>query len=78
MFALEVEELKKTQPDWDPVVVAALDEDFDHENSDNALDDNFMELEVDSNEAEMSDEEEERDGLTPLVFDQVFTEYLDE
>ncbi|KAL9705232.1 hypothetical protein quinque_008750 [Culex quinquefasciatus] len=77
VFASEVEGLKKTQmepelrPDWDPVVVAALNEDFHHENPDNALDDNFMELEVDSNEAEMSDEEEERDGLTPLAFDQV-------
>ncbi|EDS45355.1 conserved hypothetical protein [Culex quinquefasciatus] len=111
VFASEVEEedglMKKKalmrpgpRPDWDPDVVAALDEDFDHENPDNALEDNFMELamggereddyfdegeedeysDVDSNEAGMSDDDEERDGLGPLAFDREetksrFTEY---
>uniref|UniRef100_A0A182P8H2 Protein LTV1 homolog n=1 Tax=Anopheles epiroticus TaxID=199890 RepID=A0A182P8H2_9DIPT len=32
------------RPDWDPDVVAALDEDFDFNNPDNELEDNFMEL----------------------------------
>ena len=32
------------RPDWDPDVVAALDDDFDFENPDNELEDNFMEL----------------------------------
>ncbi|XP_052871457.1 protein LTV1 homolog [Anopheles cruzii] len=55
VFASEYEEkegiMKKAanarpgpRPDWDPDVVAALDEDFDFENPDNALEDNFMEL----------------------------------
>lgn len=32
------------RPDWDPDVVAALDDDFDYENPDNELEDNFMEM----------------------------------
>lgn len=32
------------RPDWDPDIVAALDDDFDFEDPDNELDDNFMEL----------------------------------
>lgn len=35
------------RPDWDPDVVAALEEDFDYENPENALEDNFMELAMD-------------------------------
>lgn len=30
------------QPDWDPDVVAALDDDFDHEDPDNILEDDFV------------------------------------
>ncbi|XP_040168444.1 protein LTV1 homolog [Anopheles arabiensis] len=55
VFASEFEEkdglMKKAaevtrgpRPDWDPDVVAALDEDFDFNNPDNQLEDNFMEL----------------------------------
>lgn len=55
VFASEVEEAeglmkKKAQqrpgprPDWDPDVVAALDEDFNFEDPNNELEDNFMEL----------------------------------
>uniref|UniRef100_A0A182YA34 Protein LTV1 homolog n=1 Tax=Anopheles stephensi TaxID=30069 RepID=A0A182YA34_ANOST len=55
VFASEFEEkdgiMKKAaevtrgpRPDWDPDVVAALDEDFDFADPDNALEDNFMEL----------------------------------
>lgn len=32
------------RPDWDPDIVAALDDDFDHENPENQLDDDFMEI----------------------------------
>lgn len=52
VFASEFEEdegmLRKAAPrsgprlDWDPDIVAALDDDFDFENPDNQLDDNFM------------------------------------
>jgi len=30
------------QPSWDPDVVAALDEDFDYDNPDNLLEDDFV------------------------------------
>ena len=32
------------RPDWDPDIVAALDDDFDYDNPDNILDDHFMTL----------------------------------
>lgn len=32
------------RPDWDPDIVAALDDDFDFDNPENELDDNFMEI----------------------------------
>lgn len=32
------------QPDWDPDIVEALDEDFDFDNPDNQLDDDFMQM----------------------------------
>lgn len=54
VFASEVEEkvglLNRDPPragprlDWDPDVVAAMDEDFNYEDPDNMLEDNFMEL----------------------------------
>lgn len=54
VFASEFEEkeglLRKSaprhgpRPDWDPDIVAALDDDFDFENPQNELDDNFMEM----------------------------------
>uniref|UniRef100_A0A182R1E6 Protein LTV1 homolog n=1 Tax=Anopheles farauti TaxID=69004 RepID=A0A182R1E6_9DIPT len=76
VFASEFEEkegiMKKAaevtrgpRPDWDPDVVAALDEDFDFDNPDNALEDNFMELAMQpggDNDGEFFDEEDE-DGL---------------
>jgi len=34
--------LQGPQPDWDPDVVAALDDDFDHEDPDNLLEDDFV------------------------------------
>uniref|UniRef100_A0A182RLP6 Protein LTV1 homolog n=1 Tax=Anopheles funestus TaxID=62324 RepID=A0A182RLP6_ANOFN len=39
-----VEVTRGPRPDWDPDVVAALDEDFDFDNPNNELEDNFMEL----------------------------------
>lgn len=30
------------QPDWDPDIVAALDEDFDYSDPDNLLEDDFI------------------------------------
>lgn len=50
---------KGPRPDWDPDVVAALDEDFNFEDPDNQLEDNFMELAMQEGEAE---EEEDEDG----------------
>lgn len=44
--------------DWDPEVVAALDDDFDHENPANELEDNFMELAM-GDEAEFDENDEE-------------------
>lgn len=52
------------RPDWDPDVVAALDEDFDFENPENELEDNFMELamqEGGENEDDFFDEADEED-----------------
>lgn len=74
VFASEVEEeeglmKKKAQqrpgprPDWDPDVVAALDEDFDHEDPENQLEDNFMELAMggDGGDDDFFDEDEEEE-----------------
>ncbi|KAJ9573525.1 hypothetical protein L9F63_009089 [Diploptera punctata] len=68
VFASEVEEdvglLNKAAPhsgprlDLDPDVVAAMDEDFDYEDPDNELEDNFIELA----NAEKSDNEENSDA----------------
>jgi len=53
VFASEAEEdvglLNKAAPmglrlDWDPDVMAAMDEDFDFEDPENQLEDNFMDL----------------------------------
>lgn len=69
------------RPDWDPDIVAALDDDFDFENPDNELDDNFMEMAAGSEDFNEEDEDEynsdvdsdfsaeddeERDALGPL------------
>lgn len=74
VFASEVEESeglmkKKAQqrpgprPDWDPDVVAALDEDFNFDDPSNELEDNFMELamggEDGAEEDDFFDEEDE-------------------
>uniref|UniRef100_A0A023EVX4 Protein LTV1 homolog n=1 Tax=Aedes albopictus TaxID=7160 RepID=A0A023EVX4_AEDAL len=76
VFASEVEEAeglmkKKAQqrpgprPDWDPDVVAALDEDFNFDDPSNELEDNFMELamggegDVEEGDDDFFDEEDE-------------------
>lgn len=41
------------RPDWDPDIVETLDDEFDHENPDNELEDNFMEMAMGN---EMGDE----------------------
>lgn len=90
VFASEFEEpeglLRKAaprsgpRPDWDPDIVAALDDDFDFDNPDNALDDNFMEMAAGTEDLNEEDEDnysdvdsdfsgeddEERDALGPL------------
>ncbi|XP_058829220.1 protein LTV1 homolog [Topomyia yanbarensis] len=71
VFASEVEEqdglMKKKalqrpgpRPDWDPDVVAALDEDFNHDDPVNQLEDNFMELAMGGDGEAMDDDD---DGL---------------
>lgn len=75
VFASEVEETeglmkKKAQqrpgprPDWDPDVVAALDEDFNFDDPNNELEDNFMELAMGGEGAGDDDsfDEEDEDG----------------
>lgn len=86
VFASEFEEdegllrrgnqVRGPRPDWDPDIVEALDDDFDFENPDNQLDDDFItqamvsgeedneESDVDSYDADYSDEDE--DQLAPL------------
>lgn len=79
VFPSEVEEeeglmKKKAQqrpgprPDWDPDVVAALDEDFDHEDPENQLEDNFMELAMggDGGDDDFFDEGEEEDEYSDV------------
>lgn len=51
---------KGPRPDWDPDVVAALDEDFNFEDPDNQLEDNFMELAMQEGGEECEDEEDDR------------------
>lgn len=68
VFASEFEEdeglLRKAaprsgpRPDWDPDIVAALDDDFDFENPDNELDDNFMDLANGGVDFDEADEDE--------------------
>ncbi|KAG5671975.1 hypothetical protein PVAND_002139 [Polypedilum vanderplanki] len=103
VFASEFEEnegmLNKAAPrpgprlDWDPEVVAALDDDFDYDNPDNELEDNFIELatgqgeeeyeydeedeEYRSDDAEFSDEDE-NDELGPLPNNRGFPKFNDE
>ncbi|CAH1775437.1 unnamed protein product [Owenia fusiformis] len=48
--------LRGPQLDWDPDIVAALDEDFDYEDEDNLLDDDFV---VKANEGEILYDEDE-------------------
>ncbi|XP_040572102.1 protein LTV1 homolog [Lepeophtheirus salmonis] len=58
--------------DWDPDIVAALDEDFDYENPENILDDDFMQLanvsgeENDEDDDHYFDTDEERDEVGSL------------
>jgi len=67
VFASEFEEdegllrkavqLKGPRPDWDPDIVEALDDDFDYENPDNQLDDDFVVKAMEEGEFEDDDEE---------------------
>lgn len=53
---------KGPRPDWDPDVVAALDDDFDFEDPNNELEDNFIEMAMQDKETiEEGDEEEYED-----------------
>lgn len=53
---------KGPRPDWDPDVVAALDDDFDFEDPNNELEDNFIEMAMQDRETiEEGDEEEYED-----------------
>lgn len=73
VFASEFEEkegmLHKAAPrsgprlDWDPDIVEALDEDFNFDDPNNQLDDNFMELAMDGegSDEEWEDDDEESD-----------------
>ena len=51
------------QPDWDPDIVAGLDDDFDFDNSENELEDDFVvqamdgEVEYHENESELDKEQ---------------------
>ncbi|CAO1439608.1 unnamed protein product [Diamesa serratosioi] len=53
------------RPDWDPDIVETLDDEFDHENPDNELEDNFMEMAMggdgDESEEEWEDDEDDDD-----------------
>lgn len=51
--------IKGPQPDWDPDIVAALDDDFDLDNPDNLLEDDFM---VQANKPVTSDDEYEEES----------------
>ncbi|XP_053962003.1 protein LTV1 homolog [Anastrepha ludens] len=64
------------RPDWDPDVVAALDEDFDFDNEDNLLEDDFVlkaMAEGDDDEQENSDadysDEDDKDALSNVEED---------
>ncbi|XP_058057282.1 protein LTV1 homolog [Anopheles bellator] len=89
VFASEYEEkegiMKKAanarpgpRPDWDPDVVAALDEDFDFDNPDNELEDNFMDLAMQEGGTDgyleaVDEDEDEYDSEGPMDGD-----YFDE
>lgn len=82
VFASEIEEdvglLNKAAPvtglrlDLDPDIVAAMDEDFDYDDPENQLEDNFIELanaecsEDEEYDAELGDSDEERDEVGSL------------
>lgn len=61
--------------DWDPDVVAAMDEDYNYEDPNNELEDNFMELAMgaEGEEYEIDEEEEEEED-----FDSDGAEYSDD
>lgn len=48
--------------DWDPEIVEALDDDFDFENPDNQLDDNFMEVAMEGGAIDEEEEWEDEEG----------------
>uniref|UniRef100_A0A182ITA9 Protein LTV1 homolog n=1 Tax=Anopheles atroparvus TaxID=41427 RepID=A0A182ITA9_ANOAO len=71
------------RPDWDPDVVAGLDEDFDYENPENELEDNFMELAMqegggDPSEDDFFDENDEEGAEHELDSDGMAGDYSDE
>ncbi|XP_064483547.1 protein LTV1 homolog isoform X2 [Ornithodoros turicata] len=60
-------------PEWDPDIVAALDDDFDYDNKDNELEDDFVTLAKGSEDEESCSEED--DGSSDYSDDQFsFTE----
>lgn len=56
----KMQEIKGPRPDWDPDIVAALDDDFDYDDPSNQLEDNFMELAL-NGETEDDDDDEYED-----------------
>lgn len=63
--------------DWDPDVVAALDDDFDYEDPNNELEDNFMELAM-GGEADFDEEDDEEWEDEEGDIDSDGAEYSDE
>ncbi|CAD7012308.1 unnamed protein product [Ceratitis capitata] len=58
------------RPDWDPDVVAALDEDFDFDNEENVLEDDFVVKAMaegdDDDDDEYEDDDSEEEGLSDV------------
>lgn len=62
------------RPDWDPEIVAALDDDFDFDNPDNELEDDFIERamnEDDDEEDEEDDYDSDFDGVSDIGSEEV-------
>ncbi|XP_063696159.1 protein LTV1 homolog [Culicoides brevitarsis] len=88
VFASEFEEdegllrraipVKGPRPDWDPDVVAALDEDFNFDDPENQLEDNFMELAMQEGEEYDEDDEKNWSDYDSNAADESGNEYDDE
>ena len=67
------------KPNWDPDVVAALDEDFDFENPDNQLEDDFIEKAMEgAGEADDEFYDDDDDDYSDVDSDDLFNEEDDE